>query len=58
MRQIMRFGALVFLTLREIFEESAYARYLARHHVTSSRENYRAFLREQEAVRARRPRCC
>ena len=44
--------------LQEIFEESAYARFLARKQVASSRESYAAFLREQELSKARRPRCC
>ena len=45
-------------TLKEIFEESAYARFLERHGIASSREAYATFLRETEATRVRRPRCC
>lgn len=45
-------------TLQEIFEESAYARFLERRGLPSSREAYAAFLRETEAARVRRPRCC
>jgi hypothetical protein len=44
--------------LKEIFEESAYARFLERHGISSSREAYARFLRESEAARVRRPRCC
>jgi hypothetical protein len=44
--------------LQEIFEESAYARFLAREQVASTPESYAAFLREQELSKARRPRCC
>ena len=44
--------------LREIFDESAYARFLASHQLSSSRESYAAFLRENEHIKARRPRCC
>ena len=44
--------------LREIFDESAYARFLARSHATSSPESYSAFLQEQAESRNRRPRCC
>jgi len=44
--------------LREIFDESAYARFLARNQVESSREAYADFLRESERMRARRVRCC
>jgi hypothetical protein len=42
----------------EIFDESAYARFLARNAIPSSRDAYAAFLHEQQALRARRPRCC
>jgi len=44
--------------VREIFDESAYARFLDRHHLTSSRHAYAAFLRESQCQRERRPRCC
>jgi hypothetical protein len=44
--------------LREIFDESAYARFLERQRVASSASAYWDFLRESESVRARRPRCC
>jgi hypothetical protein len=45
-------------TLSEIFEESAYARFLVRHGLNSSREAYALFLRESEANRGRQVRCC
>ncbi len=48
------FGA----ALREIFDESAYSRFLSRRKLASSRDTYAAFLREQELIKARRPRCC
>lgn len=44
--------------LQEIFDESAYARFLHRQQTTASRESYAAFLRDQEQSKARRPRCC
>lgn len=44
--------------LREIFDENAYARYLARTGGSPSRASYAGFLREIECTRARRPRCC
>jgi hypothetical protein len=44
--------------LWEIFDESAYARFLARNRIESSREAYADFLRESERMRARRMRCC
>jgi hypothetical protein len=45
-------------TLREIFDESAYARFLDRHEVQGSRQAYAAFLRENQKHRETRPRCC
>lgn len=44
--------------LREIFDESAYARYLARAGQTSSIDSYAAFRQETELAKTRRPRCC
>ncbi len=44
--------------LREIFDESAYARYLARAGRQSSVDSYAAFRREYELAKTRRPRCC
>jgi hypothetical protein len=49
----------VFLAMaREIFDEAAYSRFLASHHTAASRSSYATFLREQEGLKARRPRCC
>lgn len=45
-------------TLHEIFDESAYRRFLERRQVVSSRKAYAEFMREHELLRARRPRCC
>ena len=54
--------ALLFETLsailREIFDESAYARFLTSRGLISSRASYAEFLHETEHARARRPRCC
>jgi hypothetical protein len=49
---------LLMSALREIFDESAYIRFLKRRHMVSSREAYSAFCREYEATTARRPKCC
>jgi len=57
-RRIARVFEIVRATLSEIFEESAYARFLERRGMESSREAYSLFLRESEASRARRARCC
>ena len=50
--------SLLAATLREIFDENAYARFLARRALAPSRASYLAFLEENSAARARRPRCC
>ena len=44
--------------LREIFDEAAYARFLARTGQPSSRAAYAGFLHERAAHQERRPRCC
>jgi hypothetical protein len=58
MRYLRQGATLLWATLKEIFEESAYARFLERNNAFSSRDSYAAFLREQEFSKARRPRCC
>jgi hypothetical protein len=55
---ITRSLAVFMAALREIFEESAYERFLSRRSLTSSPAAYGDFLRETEAAKARRPRCC
>lgn len=54
----LKVGRLVYLTLREIFDESAYARFLQRREVATSPQAYADFLQETQAQRERRPRCC
>jgi hypothetical protein len=49
---------LLLCSLREIFDEAAYSRFLARHEMSSCPRAYAAFMREQESTKARRPRCC
>jgi hypothetical protein len=49
---------LLVLTVREIFDEGAYGRFLVRSKMVRSRESYAAFLREYGAAKERRPRCC
>jgi hypothetical protein len=44
--------------LQEIFDESAYDRFLMRRELQSSRQAYAEFQRESEVSRQRRPRCC
>ena len=58
MRGLPRFFAIVLATLREVFDEHAYERFLQRSGHTTSAESYREFLREREAMIANRIRCC
>jgi hypothetical protein len=51
-------ASLIFSAVREIFDESAYDRFLSRHSLRATRSSYLAFLQEQELTRSRRPRCC
>jgi hypothetical protein len=44
--------------LREIFDESAYDRFLLRTHASRSIASYRAFTRERDAAMLKKPRCC
>jgi hypothetical protein len=52
------FAATVVAALREIFDETAYARFLARAGTVPSRESYAAFCLEFEEAKMRRPKCC
>jgi len=45
-------------TAREIFDESAYDRFLARTHSKRSVTSYRAFTCEREDAIAHKQRCC
>jgi hypothetical protein len=45
-------------TLREIFDESGYDRFLARTHSERSVSSYRDFMSERENAMARKQRCC
>ncbi len=54
----LRSAAAVFwAALREIFDESAYRRFLFRERAPASRASYAAFLRERDR-HPYRPRCC
>jgi hypothetical protein len=58
MKKILSATRIFLAILREIFDETAYARFLQRAQMTSSRKAYAAFWRERELGRARKPRCC
>jgi hypothetical protein len=57
-RTVRDFMAIALATLREIFDEAAYARFLSRAGMVSSSEAYAAFRREFEEAKVRRPKCC
>jgi hypothetical protein len=55
---IIRSFAVLAAALREIFDESAYQRFLDRSRLESSPNAYAIFLQENEQAKSRRPRCC
>ena len=58
MKRIVSGWHILLATLREIFDETAYTRFLHRAGLASSSEAYAAFRREFEEVKAARPKCC
>jgi hypothetical protein len=58
MKHISTIARVLLATLREIFDEAPYARFLRRTGLPSSAAAYAAFCRERESAQARRPRCC
>lgn len=44
--------------LREIFDESAYERFLLRTNGVRNLTSYRDFMQERDAAMAKKPRCC
>ncbi len=58
MKHARSFFRLLLATLREIFDENAYQRFLLRTGSPASIQSYRAFMDERETSMARKPRCC
>lgn len=58
MNRIAQAIRILLTVLREIFDESAYQRFLERAKRPSSPAAYAAFWRERESSHARRQRCC
>ncbi len=58
MSRMARIIGLLTDILREIFDESAYQRFLRRNGMVSSRAAYTQFIREREGIKMRTPRCC
>lgn len=57
MTKLRQAGATFLATLREIFDESAYRRFLQRTGQGHCRASYREFLSERQSAKPR-PRCC
>ena len=58
MRGIATAARILLATLREIFDENAYERFLRRSQMESSTNAYAAFRAEFEEAKTRRPKCC
>jgi hypothetical protein len=58
MKRLRHAWQIVRAMVREIFDESAYERFLARTQGRRSVASYRQFQREREAGMERKPRCC
>lgn len=57
MNKLRHAGSTLAAVLREIFDESAYQRFLQRTGQPPSADSYREFLRQEREVKPR-PRCC
>lgn len=53
-----RVATILRAALLEIFDESAYDRFLSRTRSARSIASYSAFMRDREASMAKKPRCC
>ena len=58
MSRLVNAARILLATLREIFDEAPYARFLRRKQMASSPAAYAAFCKERESAQVRRPRCC
>ena len=58
MTRLIHAARIFVMTLREIFDEAPYARFLQRAQIPSSPAAYASFCQERDARQERRPRCC
>ena len=58
MSRVRKATRILLATLREIFDEAAYERFLHREQVMASPASYAAFREEFEQAKTRRPKCC
>jgi hypothetical protein len=57
-RLFLKAWNILWATLSEIFDESAYDRFLQRTDGSRSVASYRDFMRERDVAMAKKPRCC
>ena len=57
MSNLLSAARILLATLREIFDEAAYERFLVRARLESSPDAYAQFWRERDGAKPR-PRCC
>ena len=55
---LSQIATVILAILRELFDESAYRRFLDRSRMESSPKAYAIFQQENEQTKSRRPRCC
>jgi len=58
MKRLHSLASTLLAVLREIFDESAYARFLERNAMSASPASYAGFLGEDQVQKLKRPRCC
>ena len=58
MAPLKRFFKILYAILREIGDESAYARHLAAHNTAASGPEWRRFSEHRLQQKYHRPRCC
>ena len=58
MSHLFNAARIALATLREIFDEAAYERFLDRNQLACSTASYAEFCRETESGQAPKPRCC
>jgi hypothetical protein len=58
MRRLANGARILIATLREIFDEAAYERFLQSRQMDSSATAYAVFRAELEEAKMRRPKCC
>ena len=58
MKRLANAARILIATLREIFDEAAYERFLRRTQMATSATAYAAFRAEFEEAKTRQPKCC